>query len=134
MSERSYHGATSRQDKSAQDVCQDSADRMQAFHSYRNSSRYVSLHQLHPLVHQTSSRSVLTQDIHINTQQPRTCEWLGARCSSVVRAFIHGAMGHWIDPSWWTYLSYFSFQPVLHDWCNKGCGMRYPVCGMMHIK
>ena len=20
-------------------------------------------------------------------------------------------------------LSYFSFQPVLHDWCNKGCGM-----------
>ena len=23
-----------------------------------------------------------------------------ARCSSVVRAFIHGAMGHWIDPSW----------------------------------
>ena len=20
-------------------------------------------------------------------------------------------------------LSYFSFQPVLHDWCNKGRGM-----------
>ena len=20
-------------------------------------------------------------------------------------------------------LSYFSFQPVLHDWYNKGCGM-----------
>ena len=31
-------------------------------------------------------------------------------------------------------LSYFSFQPVLHDWCNKGCGMCYPVYGMMHIK
>ena len=30
------------------------------------------------------------------------------------------------------YLS--SFQPVLHDWCNKGSGMCYPVCGMMHIK
>ena len=27
-----------------------------------------------------------------------------------------------------------SFQPVLHDWCNKGCGMCYPVCGMVHIK
>ena len=27
-----------------------------------------------------------------------------------------------VDP-----LSYFSFQPVLHDWCNKGCGMCYPV-------
>ena len=25
-------------------------------------------------------------------------------------------------------------QPVLHDWCNKGCGMCYRVCGMMHIK
>ena len=31
-------------------------------------------------------------------------------------------------------LSSFSFQPVLHDWCNKGCGMCYPVCGMVHIK
>ena len=31
-------------------------------------------------------------------------------------------------------LSYFSFQSVLHDWCTKGCGMFYPVCGMMHIK
>ena len=44
----------------------------------------------------------------------------GARCSSVVRAFAHGAMGRsfMVDQ-----LSYFSFQPVLHDWCNKGCGM-----------
>ena len=31
-------------------------------------------------------------------------------------------------------LSYFSFQPVLHDWCNKGRGMCYPVCGMVHTK
>ena len=31
-------------------------------------------------------------------------------------------------------LSYFSFQPVLNDWCNKGRGMCYPVCGMVHIK
>ena len=30
--------------------------------------------------------------------------------------------------------SYFSFQPVLHDWCDKGRGMYYPICGMMHIK
>ena len=28
----------------------------------------------------------------------------------------------------------FSFQPVLHDSCNKGRGMCYPVCGMVHIK
>ena len=31
-------------------------------------------------------------------------------------------------------ISYFLFQPVLHDWCNKGRGMSYPVCGMMNIK
>ena len=31
-------------------------------------------------------------------------------------------------------LNYFLFQPVLHDWCNKGCGMCYPICGMVHIK
>ena len=31
-------------------------------------------------------------------------------------------------------LSYFSFHPVFHDWCNKGRGMCYPVCGMVHIK
>ena len=54
----------------------------------------------------------------------------GARYSSMVRAFAHGAMGCQIDPSW----SYFSFQPVHHDWCNKGCGMCYPVSGMIHIK
>ena len=48
----------------------------------------------------------------------------------MVRAFAHGAMGRRIDP-----LSYFSFQPVLHDWCNKGRGgMCHPVCGMVHIK
>ena len=34
-----------------------------------------------------------------------------------------------VDP-----LSYILFQPVVHDWCNKSCGMCYPVYGMMHIK
>ena len=58
----------------------------------------------------------------------------GARCSFVVRAFamvrwVVGSILHGMDP-----LSYFSFQSVLHDWCNKGCGMCYPVCGMVHIK
>ena len=48
----------------------------------------------------------------------------GARCSSVIRAFAHDA-----DP-----LSYFLFQPVLHDWNNKGRGMYYPDCGMVHTK
>ena len=33
-----------------------------------------------------------------------------------------------------TLLNILSIQPVLHDWCNKGHGMCYPVCGMVHIK
>ena len=43
--------------------------------------------------------------------------------------WVVGLILNGLDP-----LSYFSFQPVLHDWCNKGRGMDYPVCGMMHIK
>ena len=31
-------------------------------------------------------------------------------------------------------IDYFLFQPVVHDWCNKGCGMCYSVCGMVLIK
>ena len=34
-----------------------------------------------------------------------------------------------VDP-----LGYFLFHPVPHDWCNKGRGMYYSVCGMVHIK
>ena len=53
----------------------------------------------------------------------------------MVRAFAHGAMGRRIDPSWGGPIELFSrYRPVLHDWCNKGHGMCYPVCGMMHIK
>ena len=43
--------------------------------------------------------------------------------------WVVGSILHGVDP-----LSYFSFQPVIHDWCNEGRGMCYPVCGMMHIK
>ena len=32
------------------------------------------------------------------------------------------------------FILHFSFQPVPHDWCNKGRGMCYHVYGMMHIK
>ena len=42
----------------------------------------------------------------------------------MVRCVV-GSILHVVDP-----LSYFSF----HDWCNKGRGMCYPVCGMVHIK
>ena len=60
------------------------------------------------------------------------CYW--AQFSSVVRAFAHGTMDRVIHPSWWTPLSYFSFQPVFRDWCNKGRGMYYHGCGMVHTK
>ena len=49
-------------------------------------------------------------------------------CSLMVR-WVVGSILHGVDP-----LSYFSFQPVLHNWCNKGRRMCYPVCGMVHIK
>ena len=51
------------------------------------------------------------------------------RCSEVERSlmvrWVVGSILYRVDP-----LSYFSF----HDWCNKGRGMCYPVCGMVHIK
>ena len=52
----------------------------------------------------------------------------------MVRAFAHGAMGPRIDPCMVNPVGYFSFQPVLHNLYNKGRGMYYPVCAMMHIK
>ena len=48
---------------------------------------------------------------------------------SLMVRWVIGSILHGVDP-----LSYFAFQPVLHDWCNKGRGMCYPVCGMVHIK
>ena len=48
---------------------------------------------------------------------------------SLMVRWVVGSIIHGVDP-----LSYFLFQPVLHDWCNKGRGMCYPVCGMVHIK
>ena len=37
---------------------------------------------------------------------------------SLMVQWVVGSILHGVDP-----LSYFSFQPVLHDWCNKGHGM-----------
>ena len=59
---------------------------------------------------------------------------LGAgRSSEVERSLmvrrVVGSILHGVDT-----LSYFSFQPVLHDWCNKGRGVCYPVRGMVHTK
>ena len=48
---------------------------------------------------------------------------------SLMGRWVVGSILHGVDP-----LSYFSFQPVLHVWCSKGCGMCYPVYGIVHIK
>ena len=48
---------------------------------------------------------------------------------SLMVRWVVGSILHGVDP-----LSYFSFQPVLHNWCNKGRGMCYPLCGMVYIK
>ena len=50
------------------------------------------------------------------------------------RVSTRGVLGRQIDSSWWNILAISHFQPVLHNWCNKGHGMFYPVYGMMHIK
>ena len=44
-------------------------------------------------------QNVLTVHIGIVNSSCRSKN-LGVRCSSVVRAFAHGAMGRRIDPSW----------------------------------
>ena len=41
---------------------------------------------------------------------------------SLMVQWVVGLILHGVDP-----LSYFSFQPMFHDWCNKGRGMCYPV-------
>ena len=43
-------------------------------------------------------------------------------------------MVRWVVGSILHGVNYFLFQPVLHNWFNKGHGMCYPVCGMVHIK
>ena len=102
MSERSYHGATSR--------------------SLPVGRRIILNYQMTNLCersyHGATSRS-LPKGAGRSSEVERSLmvRW-------VVRPILHG-----VDP-----LSYLSFQPVLHDWCNKGRGMYYPICGMVHIK
>ena len=71
--------------------------------------------------------SVVSSQTPVNTQTleagPETEIHLSTgRCNiktNKLKKILHG-----VDP-----LSYFSFQPVLHDWCNKGRGMCYPGSG-----
>ena len=62
---------------------------------------------------------VLVLFISLSWEEQNVAQWR----NGFIRSISHG------DP-----LSYFLFQPMLHDWCNKSCGMCYPVCGMVCIK
>ena len=44
--------------------------------------------------------AVLSMSVQMYIIKNKTSNFTGARCSSVVRAFAHGVMGRWIDPSW----------------------------------
>ena len=74
----------------------------------------ISIHRIFYMNHPTDRIAYTTTFV-----TPLLHTW---RDGSLDRSFM-------VDP-----LSYFSFQPGLHDWCNKGRGMCYPVCGMVHIK
>ena len=51
----------------------------------------------------------------------------------VVTEFTHGAMDRRIDPSWWPHCAISRSSQCFYDWFNKGRGMCYPVCVVMHI-
>ena len=52
-------------------------------------------------------------------------------CGKNVRSWCYGSS----DQSFMMdSLSFFSFKPVLHVWCNKCRGMCYPVSRVVHIK
>ena len=96
----------------------------------------VSVHSAYRAVDCSSDNSNTLRG-HLSSQNSQAIWYFdlcGAGRSSEVEhslmvRWIVGLILHGVDP-----LSYFSFQPVLHDWCNKGRGMYYPVCGMVHIK
>ena len=53
-----------------------------------------------------------------------------ARCSSVIEILLSGA----VVLSDRSLIEQFLTHLLLHNWCNKGHGSYYPVCGMMHIE
>ena len=70
-------------------------------------------------------RASIVPNLSQTSREGDVAPWLSVRSwcdESLDRSFL-------VDP-----LIYFSFQPVLHDWCNIGRGMCYPICGMVHIK
>ena len=102
------------------DLC--TVDQPECQHSPPTIPRGAALNlQRRRLLNRASAIHIAKTDLHLPGE--------GAGRSSEVERSL---MVRWVVGS--IPLSYFSFQPVLHDWCNKGRGMCYPVCGMVHIK
>ena len=74
--------------------------------------------------------NTLTTELHLAPVCPSVLVCNLSRRETLLhgRASAHGAIGQRINPL------LVSLQPVFHDLCNKGYGMCYPVCGMVHIK
>ena len=86
-------------------------------------SNFLSRRLLRPLWLSMTARGLQPTFVHLGAGRSSEVE------RSLMVRWVVGSILHGVDP-----LIYFSFQPVLHDWCNKGRGMCYPVCGMVHIK
>ena len=85
------------------------------------------------VIHISMIKTTTRETVMVSINNKVLSQWGAGRSSEVERSlmvrWVVGSILHWVEP-----LSYFSFQTVLHDLCNKGRGMCYPVCGMVHIK
>ena len=95
-----------------------------------------------PVVQRERFQQQASVNYHIRHFHKHTNHTLGGRgltrnvCFSQIMKISISIFNPWLTlPAIRRYrVLYFSFQPVLHDWGNKGHGMCYPVCGMVHIK
>ena len=69
-----------------------------ATNSKLNSCPHQRLNDTLVIFTETSNQSYMLHDwVDVKVDGWHICQ---ARCSSMVRVFAHGVMGHWIDPSW----------------------------------
>ena len=86
------------------------------------------LHGLHPLItHDCQYKNVGTYIKSDRETGMHNNSLLTHTGGKSVRLWCDGSSDRsvMVDP-----FSYLSFQLMLHDWCNKGRGMCYPVCGI----
>ena len=101
----------------------------------------------------SSDRSLMLDSLRYFSFQPVLHDWcISQRLWYVLSCLLDGAYKRFLAANWKVLhmlsspqyaikkalmvdsLRYFSFQPVLHDRCIKGHGVRYPIFRMVHIK